>query len=735
MTAITGFPSPLRHELTQEQWEEILVWCAEQQASDIVLCPDDKIWMQKDGVWYAVTDSSITDAEIQYMVNVTSGQSNRAGYVRAGHSLDYAFGLRVPGQRGVRQRFRVNATSSNKGIYVVLRILPRTLPVLEDMQLPGDLVENLYPEAGLVVISGVMGSGKSTLLAAALNRALLPSGPARQILTLEDPIEFDFSSIPCQERSAPITQSAIGTDVEDWAGGVRTLTRRKGEIVMVGECRDRETISSLLSTVEQGVTAYTTVHAQDVAQTLTRIIHLFRKEERDSAMAVLFANIRLIIHQRLVPRKRTEAGKTGRIALREYLACDRDIRSLLYELDAARLIEGVRSLVGTYGHSLLKDAREKHARGLIDDEVLQSIVREQEGRKPAYPASPAPGSSYPGPSFPGSSTPGPSSGPSPMPCPSSGPSQWPSQAPSGGPSHGTSNGPFQWPTANSSINPSARPSAPFPSASPRPSNPSTGSSLRPSQSSSQSSSSRPSQSSSQIPVRKHVTGHVPGHFPGHFPGNFAGRIQGSIPGHFPGGFPGPGRTSSQASGQPSQASAQPSGQQSAQSSQASAQRPARQHMAGVSFAGASKGASLAGSSTGASLAGSSLEGPSGQMPHAPVVRIVPAGHAAQAGPDVPVPGKPVLAEPVPGSPVLTGPVLAGPVPAGPSLTGSGIQPLPPQSDSGEVRHKAPSQKPQSGSGKEPQKDFRAAASPCPGPQTWPWQGRPGGPGSPAGCTA
>ncbi len=381
MTAIVSFPSPLRHELTQAQWEEVLTWCAEQQASDIVLCPDDKIWMQKDGIWHAVTDTCITDAEIQYMVNVTSGQSNRAGYVRAGHSLDYAFGLRVPGQRGVRQRFRVNATSSNKGIYVVLRILPRDIPVLEDMQLPDDLAENLYPDAGLVVISGVMGSGKSTLLAAILHRALLAGSPARQILTLEDPIEFDFSAIPCQERSAPITQSAIGVDVEDWAGGVRTLTRRKGEIVMVGECRDRETISSLLSTVEQGVAAYTTVHAQDVAQTMTRIIHLFRKEERDSAMAVLFASIRLIIHQRLVPRN-AGTGKPGRIALREYLVCDRDIRMRLYDLEAARLIEGVRHLVATCGHSLLQDARDKYGRGLIDGDVLRCIVHEQEGKSP-----------------------------------------------------------------------------------------------------------------------------------------------------------------------------------------------------------------------------------------------------------------------------------------------------------------------------------------------------------------
>ncbi len=373
------YPRPLRHELDTEQLRDLLLWCVEAGASDIVLCPGDRVWLQRDGRWHAVTDTPLSDAEVQAVVNVTSGQSNRAGHVRAGHSLDYAFGVRVPGERALRQRFRVNATSSNKGIYVVMRVLPRKLPDLADMDLEPALEQALYPDAGLVVVSGVMGSGKSTLLAAILHKAVLSRGCGRQILTLEDPVEFDFSGIPSQDRCAPVTQSAIGVDVEDWAAGVRTLTRRKGEIVMVGECRDRETITSLLSTVEQGVTAYTTVHAQDVPQTLTRLIHLFASEERAGAAAVLFANTRLLIHQRLVPRLSPDGAPAGRLALREYLIVDENVRERLYELPEEKIVPGVRRIVLDHGVSLVSDARRRYAQGLVSARTLAGIVREQEG--------------------------------------------------------------------------------------------------------------------------------------------------------------------------------------------------------------------------------------------------------------------------------------------------------------------------------------------------------------------
>lgn len=368
------FPETLVHEIGQEQLERLLLWCVEMRASDIVFCPGDPVWLQRDGLWFPVTDTPLNDAEIQAIVNTTSGQSNRAGLVKTGHSIDYAATVRIPGQRVLRQRFRVNATSSNKGLYVVMRALPGSIPRLDDMEgLTSAQKKALFPEAGLVVVSGVMGSGKSTLLAAILHEASLKSG--RQILTLEDPIEFDFSQLPIEERAAPITQSAVHIDVEDWASGVRTLTRRKGEIVMVGECRDRETIRALLTTVEQGVAAYTTVHAQDVPQTITRMVNAFPEDERAGVASVLCANVRVLIHQRLVPRapKAMAPGVPGRVALREILVLDRELGKSLCTLPLQDLLPTLNRMVREHGQSMEEDATAKLHEGLIGRETFAMV--------------------------------------------------------------------------------------------------------------------------------------------------------------------------------------------------------------------------------------------------------------------------------------------------------------------------------------------------------------------------
>ena len=159
------FPEPLRHELTRSQMDRILLWCVEKRASDIVFCPGDPVWMEQDGVWRRVTDAGLTPSETERIVNETTMQASRAGYVRSGRSTDYAYQTRVPESRGVWQRFRVNATSTSKGIYIVMRALPRAIPTLGDMEGIGDSLRRaLYPASGLVCVSGVMGSGKSTLL-------------------------------------------------------------------------------------------------------------------------------------------------------------------------------------------------------------------------------------------------------------------------------------------------------------------------------------------------------------------------------------------------------------------------------------------------------------------------------------------------------------------------------------------------------------------------------------------
>lgn len=154
------FPEPLRHELSRSQMDRILLWCVEKRASDIVFCPGDPVWMEQDGVWRRVTDAGLTPSETERIVNETTMQASRAGYVRSGRSTDYAYQTRVPESRGVWQRFRVNATSTSKGIYIVMRALPRAIPTLGGMEgISDSLRRALYPASGLVCVSGVMGSG------------------------------------------------------------------------------------------------------------------------------------------------------------------------------------------------------------------------------------------------------------------------------------------------------------------------------------------------------------------------------------------------------------------------------------------------------------------------------------------------------------------------------------------------------------------------------------------------
>ena len=374
------YPGEMAHTVTQEMCDKLLLWAVNQhRVSDIVFSAEDPVWIQKDGVWSVCSGLTLTKSEVDDLVNGFSGTSHQSGNIQTGKSIDLAYSIRL--NRGASQRFRVNVTNTNKGAYIVMRALPTVLPLLEDFGLEAGIVRNLYPSCGLIIVSGVMGSGKSTLLAGVIHTAILKL--SRQVLTLEQPIEFDFSNIPYQHRSAPIAQSGIEQHVESWIAGVRTMTRRKGEIVMVGEARDRETLEAMISTVEQGVTAYSTVHAQDVPQTVTRIVNAFAEHERPSMASVLKANLRLLIHQRLVERiNRTDAeiagGVPGRIALREFLPFTEAIRRRLYRVRYDELIPEIRQMVGREGQSLLQDAERKFWAKMISEETYEAVKHEQE---------------------------------------------------------------------------------------------------------------------------------------------------------------------------------------------------------------------------------------------------------------------------------------------------------------------------------------------------------------------
>ena len=364
------YPQELRHDLTKEMMDGFLLWAAAEGASDVVICPDDPLWIQLHGIWHIASTLQVTAAESSLLVSAFAQQDQAGARIHAADSLDFAYSIRAG--RGKSQRFRVNGTNTERGPYIVMRSLPRELPILSNFEIEPDILNNIFPPNGLVIISGVMGSGKSTLLAAVLNDAAKRVG--RQILTLEEPIEFDFSSIHFENRVAPIGQSGIGQHVKSWGAGVRTMTRRKGEIVLVGEARDEETLSGMLAAVEQGVTAYSTVHAQDVPQTITRIVNAFPLDARGAVSAVLKTNLRLIVHQRLVQR----IDKQGRIPLREYLVFTEDIRRILHLTSYDNLVPTLRKLTEQHGMTLLNDAEKKYKAKIISENTYLAVKDEQE---------------------------------------------------------------------------------------------------------------------------------------------------------------------------------------------------------------------------------------------------------------------------------------------------------------------------------------------------------------------
>jgi twitching motility protein PilT len=198
-------------------------------------------------------------------------------------------------QLGDRARFRVNIFCQRGNYSIVCRKLNTQIPTLTTLKHPEILAQIPREKTGLVLVTGATGSGKSTTLAAILNEVNLTKSV--HIVTLEDPIEFVYPHV-----RATFNQRELGTDFDNFAGGLRASLRQAPKIILVGEMRDRETVSIALSAAETGHLVLSTLHTIDAGQTINRILGMFDSEEQDQIRARLADSLRWIIGQRLVPR-------------------------------------------------------------------------------------------------------------------------------------------------------------------------------------------------------------------------------------------------------------------------------------------------------------------------------------------------------------------------------------------------------------------------------------------------
>jgi defect-in-organelle-trafficking protein DotB len=337
-------------------------------ASDVTIQTGEPIFAEIYGRLVKVTNRRLSNTEVGDLINAIYGP-NATTQLLSGNDIDTHYEFRP--NRGVRYRYRVNGTAclveGHDAIQITLRSIPTTPPKLSTMELPDEVLSAIAPQEGIVFITGATGSGKSTLLASIIRDLIEDSDSHRKVLTYESPIEFVYDEI--ETVSAVVSQSEIPRHIPSFADGVRNALRRKPRLIMVGECRDAETISAALEAALTGHPVYTTLHTSGVAETMRRLVTSFAGEERLGRTIDILETIRLCIWQKLVP---TVDDK--RVALREYLVFDEEVRDLLLETDPNEVTSATRKLVRKRGQLMTSDAKVKFEQGIISERVYKLII-------------------------------------------------------------------------------------------------------------------------------------------------------------------------------------------------------------------------------------------------------------------------------------------------------------------------------------------------------------------------
>ncbi|MFI4985356.1 MAG: type IV pilus twitching motility protein PilT [Solirubrobacterales bacterium] len=248
--------------------------------------------------------------EIVYSI-LTGDQRQR---LETNWQLDFAYS--IPGHA----RFRVNAYYQRGAIGAAFRLIPVGLTSIDELGLPATVHEFTRKPRGFVLVTGPTGSGKSTSLAAMIDE--INRTREEHIMTIEDPIEFLHGHKKCL-----VNQRELGSDAQSFSEALKAALRQDPDVILVGEMRDLETISTALTAAETGHLVFATLHTQDTAQTIDRVIDVFPSHQQGQVRVQLSVSLQGIMTQQLLPT----ADGSGRVVATEVLVPNPAVRNLIRE--------------------------------------------------------------------------------------------------------------------------------------------------------------------------------------------------------------------------------------------------------------------------------------------------------------------------------------------------------------------------------------------------------------------
>ncbi len=329
--------------------ERVLRLMAEKNASDVYLSANTPILIKINGQILQLSDQALTATQPRQLLAelLTPGQLEELDDTG---ELNLGIGLSKVGS------FRLSAFRQRGSIAAVFRCIPHVIPALDTLGLPEILNTLVLEKRGLILMVGATGTGKSTTLASMLEQR--NKNLTGHILTIEDPIEFNFTN-----KKSVVNQREVGRDTESLQVALRNALRQAPDCIFIGEIRDRETMTSAISYALSGHLVLSTLHANNSYHAMGRILSFYTPEARPALLSDLSAGLRSIVSQRLV---RSTTG--GRIPAVEVLLNTKLVSELIEQGDFTAIKEAMEKSMAEGSQTFEQDLARLITQGAITRE-------------------------------------------------------------------------------------------------------------------------------------------------------------------------------------------------------------------------------------------------------------------------------------------------------------------------------------------------------------------------------
>ncbi len=330
---------------------QLLLLTIEKGASDLHLTENTPPVLRIDGVLVRTDYPPFARQQLQDIIFEGLSETQRKQFEEA-KELDFSMAM-----AGL-DRFRVNLHIQRGSVEAAFRRVSLFIPTVEELQLPSIVGDLARKQDGLVLITGATGTGKSTTMASMIN--LINQERSCVIISVEDPIEYIHSN-----KKSIIKQREVYRDTNSFAEALRRCLRQDPDVIVVGEMRDLETISTAITAAETGHLVLATLHTPDAPQTIERIIDVFPPYQQQQVRLQLATALQGVISQQLVPR----ASGKGRVMVPEIMTATTGVRNMIRE----QQVEQLRTAIQTgaqYGMKTMdKSLKELYEKGIITYET------------------------------------------------------------------------------------------------------------------------------------------------------------------------------------------------------------------------------------------------------------------------------------------------------------------------------------------------------------------------------